>query len=241
VVRRRARLRPPARRHHARLAGHPGQRLAEVTGGAVFADGLGELAGIRQQLRWYPDQLWWFLLACQWERIAEEEAFPGRCAEVGDDLGCRVVATRIVRDLMRLALLMERRYAPYGKWLGTAFAALRAADHLGPALRGAVEVSTWFEREAWLGEAYRQLAAGHNALGLTDPLDESIRTYFDRPFRVIGAGRFAAALRARITDAEIVSLPAGGAIDQLVDSTAVLTDPRRCREVVHGAMAPRDR
>ena len=110
----------------------PGQRLAEVTGGAVFHDGLGELAGIRRELRWYPPQLWLYLLACQWQGIAEEEAFPGRCAEVGDELGCRVVTARIVRDLMRLALLMAQRYAPYGKWLRTAFSTLLASDRLGP-------------------------------------------------------------------------------------------------------------
>jgi hypothetical protein len=214
----------------------PGQRLAEVTGGAVFHDGLGELAGIRQELRWYPRQLWLHLLACQWERIAEEEAFPGRCAEVGDELGCRVVTARIVRDLMRLALLMDQRYAPYGKWLGTAFSTLRSSDRLGPALRGALDAPGWPEREAHLSAAFRLLAARHNALGVTATLDESVRDFHDRPFQVIDGGRFAAALRSQITDEETAGLPATGSIDQFVDSTAVLTNPRRCRAVLRAAL-----
>ena len=109
----------------------PGQRLAEVTGGVVVHDGLGELAVVRERLRWYPDQLWWHLMACQWERIAEEEAFPGRCAEVGDELGCRIETSRLVRDVLRLALLVDRRYAPYTKWLGTAFSRSPSAARLG--------------------------------------------------------------------------------------------------------------
>ena len=31
------------------------QKLAEVTGGAVFPDGLGTLTAVRRQLAWYPE------------------------------------------------------------------------------------------------------------------------------------------------------------------------------------------
>ncbi len=80
----------------------PTQLFAEVTGGAVFHDGLGELAPLRTALRWYPHDLWLHVLSCQWQRISQEEAFVGRCGEVGDALGSAVVAARLVRDLMHL-------------------------------------------------------------------------------------------------------------------------------------------
>ncbi|MGH3407505.1 MAG: DUF4037 domain-containing protein, partial [Streptosporangiaceae bacterium] len=105
----------------------PTQRLAEVTGGAVYHDGPGQLTLARARLAWYPDQVWRYVLACQWQRIGQEEAFPGRCAEAGDELGAAVVAARLARDLMRLCLLMRRRYPPYSKWLGAAFARLPEA------------------------------------------------------------------------------------------------------------------
>ena len=105
--------------------GTPWQRLAEVTGGAVFEDRTGELTRVRTALSWYPRDVWCHVLACQWSRIAEEEAFPGRCAEAGDDLGSAVVTARLARDLMGLWLLMNRRYPPYSKWLGSAFARSR--------------------------------------------------------------------------------------------------------------------
>jgi hypothetical protein len=65
-------------------------------------------------------------------------AFPGRAAEAGDPLGCRVLVARLVRDVMRLCLLLERRYAPYPKWLGTAFARLDSAATIGPLLAAAL-------------------------------------------------------------------------------------------------------
>lgn len=54
-------------------------------------------------------------------RLAQEEAFLGRCHELNDAIGERLVAARIVRDMVRLAFMMERRYIPYSKWLGTVF------------------------------------------------------------------------------------------------------------------------
>ena len=64
----------------------PQEILLELTAGAVFYDDLGELAAMRKALAWYPDQVWLWLLACQWRRIHQEEPFVGRTAEVGDDL-----------------------------------------------------------------------------------------------------------------------------------------------------------
>ena len=107
----------------------PQQQLLGVVAGPVYADD-GRLQQIRDALAWYPDDVWHWMLACQWKRIAEEESFVQRTSEVGDELGSRIVAARLTRDLIRLALLMARAYAPYTKWLGTAFARLPHPDGL---------------------------------------------------------------------------------------------------------------
>ncbi|MDQ2876332.1 MAG: DUF4037 domain-containing protein, partial [Actinomycetota bacterium] len=80
----------------------PAQRLAEITAGAVFHDGPGDLTAARTALAWYPRDVWLYVLACQWARVAVEEAFPGRCAEAGDELGSALVTARLARDLIRL-------------------------------------------------------------------------------------------------------------------------------------------
>jgi hypothetical protein len=66
------------------------------------------------------------------------------------------------------------------------------------------------------------LARAHNAAGLTAPLDPAVRRYYDRPFLVLRADRFAAACRDAITDPRLRRLPLIGSVDQVVDSTDVL-------------------
>ncbi len=211
----------------------PTQVLAEVTGGEVFHDGLGAgsqpgggLAAVRARLGWYPRDIWLHILACQWQRISQEEPFPGRCAEAGDNLGSAVVTARLVRDLMRLALLMERRYPPYSKWLGTAFARTTASAELLPLLTGALAASDWADREDFLSAAYQAAARLHNSLAVTSPLDPAVRPFYERPYRVLGAGRFVAALRAQVQDDQIRALRLAGAADQFIDSTdAIAAQP----------------
>ncbi|MEV5604724.1 DUF4037 domain-containing protein [Streptomyces sp. NPDC052299] len=216
----------------------PAQRLAEVTAGAVFHDGLGRLVPARAALAWYPDDVWLYLLACQWRRISQEEAFVGRCGEVGDELGSAVVAARLVRDLMRLCLLMDRRYPPYGKWLGSAFATSPQGAALTPVLIAALAATDWHTRERHLARAYETVAAAHNRLGLCDPVDPTTRPYHNRPFQVLHAERFAGALTARITDPAVLALPPAGAVDQFVDSTEVLSRPDLARAATHATVLP---
>jgi hypothetical protein len=205
----------------------PEQHLRTVGSGGVWHDGTGELAPARTTLRWYPRDVWLYLLASQWRRIGQEEAFPGRCADVGDELGSRVVAARLVRELMHLAFLLEQEYLPYSKWLGTAFARLRCAPNLQPALLGALAATDWPERERHLSAAYETMAALHNALGLTPRLPEAVSPFYGRPFLVIHADRFATALREAIQDEAVKQLPRWlGNTTQWADSTDVLSSPR---------------
>lgn len=201
----------------------PQQTLLSVTAGAVFHDGLGRLDALRKKWQWYPQDLWRYLLATQWTRIAQEEAFVGRCGHVGDELGSMVVAGRLVRDLMKLCFLIERRYAPYSKWLGTAFARLRCGPGLEPTLREVLRAGCWRDREARLSKAYSAVASLCNSLALMAPLPESVSRFHERPYLVIHGDRFAAALLASIQDPEVLALQPGvGAVDQFVDSTNVL-------------------
>lgn len=209
----------------------PTQVLAEATAGAVFHDDLG-FHHIRQRLAWYPDDVWRYMLACQWQRVSQEEAFVGRCGEVGDELGSAVVAARLTRDLMRLCLLMSRTYPPYSKWLGSAFARLPCAARLTPVLTAALAATDWHTREDQLAVAYETVATLHNETGLTEPVDPRTRDYHSRPFRVLHAERFTAALAATIRDPAVRDLPLTGAVDQFVDSTDALEDRARTRRLV---------
>lgn len=185
----------------------PTQSLAEVTAGAVFHDGLTTLTPIRTALAWYPHDIWLRVLAAAWQRVADEEAFVGRCGEVGDELGSAVVTASLTRTLMRLCLLMNRRYPPYAKWLGTAFTRTPEGARLTPVLTAALTATDWQTRETHLTTAYETLAALHNQLSLTTPLDPTTRPYHSRPFRVLEADRFAEALVSCATNPASRAVP----------------------------------
>ena len=206
----------------------PAQLLRSVTAGAVFEDDANLLTEARDRLRWYPEDVWLYLLACQWRRIDQDEPFVGRTGEVGDDLGSALVTGRLVRDLMRLCFLMERQYAPYAKWLGTAFARLLCAPALMPALGAALSASNWKQREAALVTAYEAAASAFNELGLVERLEPTVRQFYDRPFLVLGSSRFAEACMARTS---LAALGYVGGIDQFVDSTDVLSAPRNAQRL----------
>jgi hypothetical protein len=198
----------------------PQQRLLGVTRGAVYHDGIGELTKMRDQLAWFPNDVAEWMLACQWQRIAQEEAFTGRTAEAKDEVGSRLVAARLVRELMRVHFLLARQYWPYTKWFGSAYESLPNADELLPHLEAAIAATNYADREAALVECLEGVARLDSAEN-----DPTVRNFHARPFRVLDADRFAAAHRERITDPWLRHLPPVGSIDQFVDSTDVLSYP----------------
>jgi hypothetical protein len=210
----------------------PEQKLRTLVTGAVYHDGLNVLEPMRHKLAYYPHDLWLYLLSAQWQRIGQEEPFVGRAGIVGDEVGSDVIAARLVRDLMRLCLLMERQYAPYAKWFGSAFAQLPCAGRLTPVFRQVLAATGWQERGKHLNTACEILAAMHNDLGLTEPVPTQVSQFHSRPFRVIQAETIAMRLWEAIQDEQVRALPFGvGMIDQYVDSTDVLSHTDRCRRL----------
>jgi Domain of unknown function (DUF4037) len=202
----------------------PSQRLLSVTAGEVFVDPIGELTAARDALGWYPRDIWLLVMAGEWRRISQLEHLMGRAGSRGDELGSMIMGARLVEDVMRLGFLQERRYAPYPKWFGSAYALLGRPEQT--ALEAALAARIWTEREAALSDAYRLVARAHNELGLTEELDPEVRPFWGRPFLVPDSNRFVDALRAAITDPEVRAIEhEAGSINAVSDSTDVLTRP----------------
>jgi hypothetical protein len=203
------------------------QRLLGATAGEVYFDGLGPgaLEAARANFSYYPLDVWLYLLAAQWMKISQEEPFVGRCGSVGDETGSRLVAARLVGALMRLCFLMEKRYAPYSKWFGTAFSRLACAGLFQPLFERVWQAATWQERQEALCPAYELAARMHNDLGITPPLPAKVSLFHGRPFWVIHGEAFAEAIRQAIQGEAVRSLPAFvGSVNQFVDSVDVLTN-----------------
>jgi hypothetical protein len=224
----------------------PTQTLACLTNGAVFHDPHHALATRRTALAWYPDDIWRYALAAGWLRIGQDQALLGRAGARGDDLGAAILAARLAKDLMRQAFLLERRWAPYGKWFGHAYGHLPLAVPMRRGLDTLLTAATWQERETGFCAAASIIGRATNRLGLADPVDPHPRRFHDRDIRTVDAEGFTTALTTAITHDEVrallerlgtrehipvPSLP--GTIDQAVDTADVLRHPGRCR-----AMAP---
>jgi hypothetical protein len=205
----------------------PFQKLRTITAGKVFRDDLG-LEQIRSQFKWYPHDVWLYIMASAWARIGQEEHLMGRAGIVGDEIGSALIGSRLIRDIMRLVFLMEKEYPPYPKWLGTAFSALNVAPLLNPILVNALRAKSWQERETYLCGAYEALAELHNNLNITTMMPSKTSQFFGRPFRVIKGESFTKVLLQQIKDPRITERmkrsPIGN-IDLFSDNTDLLEDP----------------
>jgi hypothetical protein len=200
-------------------------KLLGVTSGKVFSDAPGRLENIRQKFAYFPRDVWLYMLAAQWSKIFEEQAFAGRCGQVGDELGSALITARQIKNLMRLCFLIERKYAPYSKWFGSGFSRLDCAAELKPVFAKVLSAEDWRVRQEFLAQAYEIVVKLYNNLKITTPMSEEVSDYFKRPFLVIKDESVVGKLLAAITDEEIKNLEHNlGSAGQFVDSNVQLND-----------------
>jgi hypothetical protein len=216
---------------------YPEHLFLSITAGAVFRDDLGELTALRTRLAYFPQDVWLYKLAVQWDRIAEERAYIGRTGDVGDELGSRVIASRMVSNIMRLALLIERRYAPYPKWFGTAFSRLACAGELSPKLEQVLAATTWQTREQKLIDACNFVAELQVKNAIPGAIHPTLGSIHSRPFRFINSLKIGNALRHAIGDEDIREFPEFGAVDQFISSGFVLAVPDYSESVFAALLA----
>lgn len=158
-------------------------RLLALTSGEVFHDDL-NINDIREKLRYYPDDIRYYMISSLWSIISEEEAFIGRTGAVDDDLGSRIITTRIVNMLMRICFAIERKYAPYSKWFGTAFKQLDIYSHLNPLLMAVLDCKIWKERELLLCKTFSKINSFYFDQKMILEIEIKIQGYYGRPYQV---------------------------------------------------------
>lgn len=203
-----------------------GQAILEVTAGPVFVDMAGDLTAVRERLAWYPDDLWVYVVATDWARLRQELPIVGRAADRGDELGSRVIASRMVSVGMHLAHLLERRWPPYPKWAGSSLSRLPQARSSAEPLYRALDASDWRTREEGLVDALRTLNRLQQKVGLP-AVDDPVEPFWDRRYRGIRED-IVTRLEDSITDPVVRALPRGvGSAEQWSDNVDVLTDLSR--------------
>lgn len=208
-----------------------GQAALEVTSGAVFVDGPGELTRLREVLAWYPEDIWRYVVACDWRRIDQELPLMARAGDRGDDPGSQVVAARLVDVAMHLGFLLSRTWPPYAKWRGTMFARLPGCAPIAAALARVLDARHWRPRQDALSDALVGLAALQARVGLPVPAPVVV-PFWDRPYLQIAPG-LEALLLDGVDDPAVRELPVGvGSVEQVTDNVDVHTRPGRRRALV---------
>ncbi|MHA2105974.1 MAG: DUF4037 domain-containing protein [Candidatus Hodarchaeales archaeon] len=209
----------------------PEQKLLEFTSGKLFRDDLGELTKYREKLKFYPDDVLRFKLIGCWDYINQEAPFIGRTGGKGDDLGSRIITTRMVKMLIKIAYLLEKKYPPYSKWLTHGFDLLPNIEQLKILLERALTTSNWREREDCLCEAILILIEKQNKLSLTKPLSLKPEQFHGRDIKIIEIEIVVKALSGEI-DLDSNSLSQIGGIDQFIDNTLILSSSSEARKII---------
>lgn len=200
----------------------PEQQLLAVTSGAVFYDGLKDLTIVREKFKYYPQIVWLYLLKKQWAILAEESPFPGRAAEINDEIGSHILTMNQISKLMKLCFLMEKKYAPYSKWFTSAFNKLKSGSKLLPTIKKIISESEWLQREKYLIEIYTFIAQMHNNLKITVPIDIKVATFHNRPYLKINFDEFIEKIDEKIPIDSPLKKFKLGSIDQITNETYVL-------------------
>lgn len=149
----------------------PDDAFAAVTNGKVFHDPLGEFSKIRKALlEHYPEDVRLKKLAarCMTAGRAGQYNFP-RCAKRGETYAARHSEAKFSFDAMSMIFLLNRKYAPFYKWLHRA---VRELPLCGEAVYGKikalVEEEEW-EKKAEMIESVSQVIIGElRRQGLSD-------------------------------------------------------------------------
>ncbi|MFX1571617.1 MAG: DUF4037 domain-containing protein [Promethearchaeota archaeon] len=207
----------------------PEQLLLEFTSGKIFFDSCGELTHAREALKYYPDSIWKLRIITQWNRIAQEIAFVGRTGGRGDDLGSRIEASRLVRYIMQMAFMLEKKYIPYEKWFAIVFGQLPIARTLQPILLKILKENKWQQREKLLIEAYLQLVRKHIELGLISNIEIKAIQFYQRPQLIIPIQKVISKLSKGINSKFEFIRYHLGTINQFIETCNNL-DPELCKK-----------
>lgn len=202
----------------------PQQHLLQLTAGELFRDDLGDMSRLRAAYAWYPLDVWRWMIAAQWHLLGNIVPIIGRTLECGDGRGARLHIGRACELMMEMALLQERRYRPYAKWLGRAFDDLSASASLGPLLDRALQHAD----PRAISDALLLLARRHDGLRIAEEVTPVIRDFAVgindavRPYPVLNTAELIDAAVASIEDPRLRDLPRVGSIDQLTHADDLL-------------------
>jgi len=99
----------------------PEYAFAELTNGKIFRDDSGILSEIRKKYSYYPDNIRNARLSQALAQACQDGQcnYPRAMAR-GDILGAQILLNDFANDVINIAFILNRKYAPHRKWLSKA-------------------------------------------------------------------------------------------------------------------------
>lgn len=93
--------------------------LATATNGKVFADYLGKFSEIRNGLlAYYPREVWIRKIVNSMAKAAQAGQYNyARAMKRGERVAAEIALTEFIREIMQLVYLLNKKYAPFYKWM----------------------------------------------------------------------------------------------------------------------------
>lgn len=110
--------------------------LSTATNGAVFEDPCGKFTRIREGLlSYYPQEVWRKKLAESLARAAQAGQYNyARAMKRGERIAAEIALTEFVKETMQIVYLLNKKYAPFYKWMHGGMKELVVCSEIGDML-----------------------------------------------------------------------------------------------------------
>lgn len=114
----------------------PEEALAAAVNGKVFADPVGKFSAIREKLiSYYPEAVWKKKMAQCAALMAQSGQYNySRCMARGEWVAAQLALAEFVKSSMSMAYLLNRKYAPFYKWMHRGIKELTILSEVGDML-----------------------------------------------------------------------------------------------------------
>lgn len=114
----------------------PESALCTAVNGKVFEDRLGRFTKIREALlAYYPEEVWRKKLAESLARAAQAGQYNyARAMKRGERIAAEISLTEFVKEAMQIVYLLNKKYAPFYKWMHRGLRELSLCGEVGDML-----------------------------------------------------------------------------------------------------------
>lgn len=114
----------------------PEENLATATNGKIFNDWLGQFSKMRENLlKYYPREVWIQRLVQSMAKAAQSGQYNyARAMKRGERIAAEIALTEFIKESMRIVYLLNKKYAPYYKWMHRGMKDLAVGAEIGDML-----------------------------------------------------------------------------------------------------------